>query len=99
MDENLKHPDWDNISKRSIAFALDGSVIEQPDNDFFVIFNAGIKDTRQKIPAPPGNKAWYQAINTYLDDVEGIPPAGKEPLVSSDSILIKPRSSIVLLTR
>ncbi len=99
MDEHLNHPDWDKGSKHSIAFSLDGSLIETPDNDFFVIFNAGNKDKWQKIPAPPENKAWYQAINTFLDNIESIAPAGQEPLVSKDRILIKPKSSIVLLTR
>ena len=99
MDEHLHHPDWDKGSTHSIAFSIDGSLIETPDNDFFVIFNAGNQDKWQKIPAPPDNKAWYQAINTFLDNIESIAPPGQEPLVSKNSILIKPRSSIVLLTR
>lgn len=99
LDENLRHPDWNEISKRSIAFSLDGSVIENPDNNFFVILNAGNKEIWQKIPPPPDNTFWYQAINTFLDNIESIPPSGHEPLISGNTILIKPRSTIVLLSK
>ena len=99
MDENLNQPDWNNIKVHSIAFSLDGTVIDTPDNDFFVVFNAGNKDIRQRIPGRPENKSWYQAINTSLDNVDSIASAGHEPLISSDRILIKPKTSIVLLSR
>ena len=99
MDEQLNQPDWNNSKIKSIAVYLDGAVLDTPDNDFFVVLNASNRDIRQKIPALPDNKAWYQAINTFLEDTESIATAGQEPLVSMDSMLVKPKSSIVLLTR
>lgn len=103
LDENLNLPDWNNADKHVLAFFLDGSAgkngTKSPDNDFFVIYNAGNMGIRQKIPAPPGKKAWFLAINTFLEGTKSIPPKGEEPPVNGGVILTKPRSSIVLFTK
>ena len=103
FDEKLKHPDWNQKKKHSLAFFLDGSVREAgtqgEDNDFFVVFNAGTRDIKQKIPAPPDRKAWFLAINTCLEGSEGISLPGHEPLVNENVFVVKPRSTVVLLTK
>lgn len=103
FDNNLNHPDWHDEKKRCLAFFMDGSSrgtgAKIPDNDFFVIFNAGNKSVVQKIPPPPEGKAWFLAINTYLEGAESISPKGNEPLVKGDVVVAKRRSSVVLLTK
>ncbi|KPK35523.1 MAG: glycogen debranching protein [Nitrospira bacterium SG8_35_1] len=103
LDKNLKHPDWKNHNEHSIAFYLDGSRMNSGshrlDNDFFIIFNSGTKELIQKIPAPPAAKAWYVAIDTSLIGIDSFSQEGKEPAVNNDVFLVKPRSSVVLLTK
>jgi glycogen operon protein len=102
-DEKLNHPDWKQKNRYSIAFFLDGSAREEEtrgeDNDFFVVFNAGTRDIKQMVPAPPGKKAWFSAINTADEGSKGISPAGQEPPVNENILIVKPRSSVVLLTK
>lgn len=103
LDENLKSPDWHNAKKHSLAFFLYGSEGENgsrsPDNDFFIIFNAGKKSIRHKISSPPDNKAWHLAINTSIEGTGSISHEGEEPRVDEDFFMTRPGSAIVLISK
>jgi isoamylase len=103
FDEKLNHPDWNRKNKYSLAFFLDGSARDTganiEDNDFFVIFNAGNADIKQKLPSAPEGKAWFLAIDTSREGGDAISPAGSEPPVNETVLTVKSRSAVVLLTK
>jgi len=92
--------DWSNQCK-TLGLTLNGSVLEEEDDDFFIMFNGHRKQKKIfTVPSPPtqhGTRIWKIIINTYLappDDFVDRETA--KALTAGTKITVYPMSCIVL---
>jgi glycogen operon protein len=102
-NESGETPDWETIGP-CIAFRMDGSKAEvladQDDNDFFAMFNGGVKDTAFAVTAPPKGKHWTRVVDTSLPSPQDIlEPGMEEPLEHSETYRVRNRSIVILMSR
>jgi glycogen operon protein len=74
-------PAWDKMES-CLAVRIDGSKAEilndRDDNDFFIMFNAGVKAVEFCVSEAPCGKIWVRAIDTSLASPEDILLPGHE---------------------
>ena len=95
-------PDWDSMD-HCLAYRLDGTEAEinadRDDNDFFLMFNASMKDQVFKLCSPPVGTSWFRAIDTSLSGDADIPVFGNEEnLENQENYLVTAKSVVVLLS-
>jgi glycogen operon protein len=83
---------------------MDGSradiLADLDDNDFFIMFNAGLDPQIFAVAEAPGRKIWYRAVDTALPSPEDILPPGTEKIVSpGDRYTVKARSAVILISK
>jgi glycogen operon protein len=103
FDEKGAAPDWEKIGY-NLALRVDGSraeiLADQDDNDFFIMFNAGIDSTVFSLAAAPGKRNWFRAVDTSLASPEDIlAPGCEKPLVSQHKYTVKARSMVALISK
>ena len=96
-------PDWDKIGC-CLALRIDGSkadiLADQDDNDFFIMFNAGLDPVVFTIEKTLSSKAWFRAVDTSLNSPEDILSPGSEKLLASQQkYTVKARSTVILLSK
>jgi len=102
-DENGLAPDWSKMDQ-FIAYRLVGShasvLTDCDDCDYFILFNASVRDITVTVPPPLAGKKWYRAIDTSYDSPNDILECGRETLLPNQSkYVILSRSSVVLVAR
>ena len=103
FDEEGNTPDWDKMGS-CLALRMDGSradiLADVDDNDFFIMFNGGNKDTKFKICEPLNGKKWVRAVDTSLPSPQDILPQGNEEALANFSVYnVKSRSMVILISR
>ncbi len=103
FDERGCTPDWSRVDQR-LAALLDGakqdSFADADDDDFYMMLNASAEDTVFRLPLLPGGRGWLLAIDTSRpapDDC--LLPGSELPIDPVDSLLVRGRSLVVLLSR
>ena len=102
-DENGNTPKWEEIGS-CLAFRMEGGKAEilsdRDDNDFFIMFNGGIKIVNFKLCDPLDGKKWVRVIDTGLPSPDDILLWGNEaPLDDHYTYKVKERSLVVLISR
>jgi glycogen operon protein len=102
-DENGHTPNWDTIGY-FLALRLDGSKAEtladKDDNDFYIMFNAGLDHQAFKMAQPPTKKIWMRAVDTGLNSPNDIlPPGGEKILPSQFTYPVKARSMAIMISK
>jgi glycogen operon protein len=89
-------PKWTGPAEKHFA----GLIHEDQQRALFVMFNAGTDAVDFHLPPPPPGVQWRLAVDTFVETPFDLPAPGKEPLLKySQSYLLKPRSSAILLAR
>ncbi|MDR2467535.1 MAG: glycogen debranching protein GlgX [Spirochaetaceae bacterium] len=85
------------------AVRIDGTkadiVADRDDRDFFIMFNAGLKEVKFTVPQTYETQLWKRVIDTSLPAPDDILPLEKRPEFPSvsSSYRVKPRSLVVLV--
>jgi glycogen operon protein len=94
-------PDF-TASSRSIAFAIDGHVLEAPgmvDCDFYAVCYSGHEAQPFRIPPSPSGRPWRRLVDTALASPLDIMTPEEAPRVAFDTVYtVAPYSLIVLAT-
>ena len=103
FNESGKTPGWDTIG-HCIAMRLDGSkseiLADKDDNDFFIMFNAGIRKETFSVCAPLQGKRWVRAVDTALQSPEDILlPGAEKDLYYPDRYTVQARSVVILISK
>ncbi|MDR2478862.1 MAG: glycogen debranching enzyme, partial [Treponema sp.] len=73
---------------------------DRDDNDFFIMFNAGEKQTPFKICKAMEGKKWVRAVDTGLPTPEDIcAPGNERALPYPDIYLVRAKSLAVLISK
>ncbi|MDR0290962.1 MAG: glycogen debranching protein GlgX [Treponema sp.] len=96
-------PDWELIGY-SLALQINGRradvTRDKDDNDFFIMFNAGLDPVLFTIPPTAGHKQWVRSIDTSMSSPQDILPAGsEEPLSPPGKYRVKARSMVILISK
>jgi isoamylase len=91
----LGAPGWDDPSSRVLSYTMGG---EQNDEDLHVILNMSDETLAFDVPEVAG-RSWYRSVDTSLAAPDDVLDPGSEPVVSSPSIDVSPRSVVVLVSR
>jgi glycogen operon protein len=93
-------PDF-SCAGRSLALVLDGSRTErEPDQDFYIAFNASREPLAFGIPLSPSGKPWRRTIDTALAAPLDIVKTEEGPLVPANSeYVLAPYSLTVLISQ
>jgi glycogen operon protein len=102
-DEKGESPDWEKLGC-CIAMRIDGSKAEisadRDDNDFFIMFNAGLDPAVFKVSEPGQGRIWVRAVDTSMVSPEDILPPGEEKsLLQQTRYTVRARSMAVLLSK
>jgi glycogen operon protein len=100
--EKGEAPQWDKLNY-CLALRMDGSkadiLADRDDNDFFIMFNASLKQAVFRIADAPEGKVWVRAVDTGLPSPEDIlSPGSEKPLPSPEAYTIAARSMAVLIS-
>jgi glycogen operon protein len=103
FDEAGDTPEWDNLDS-CLALRMDGSradiLADRDDNDFFIMFNSGLKTANFKICKPLDGKKWVRAVDTGLPSPRDILSPGSEaPLSDPETYSLRERSIAVLVSQ
>lgn len=95
-------PDWIHMD-HCLAYRLDGTEAEidadKDDNDFYLMFNAGINNQSFRICSPPEGTVWFRAMDTSLSGEEDISLNGNEEyLENQEEYIVRAKSVVVLLS-
>ena len=95
--------DWEKTGQ-CLALRMDGSkadiLADQDDNDFFIMFNGGVKPANFKVCESLEGKQWFRAVDTGLPSPEDIlPPGNEKPLDSSGFYRLRERSMAILISK
>src|SRR5262249_16997956 len=95
----LARPDFSSQS-RSLALVLDGRRTgREPDQDFYVAFNAWESPLLFKVPPPPQGRPWRRVVDTSLESPEDILPEGEGPVMPAlRAYPVGPFSLVVLIS-
>jgi glycogen operon protein len=85
---------------RALACLLDGSrTLREPDQDFYMLFNAWREPLSYRIPVSPNRRAWRRVVDTGQASPQDILNEAEGPQVSFRSTyLVAPFSLVVLIT-
>jgi glycogen operon protein len=103
FDEAGDTPEWDNLDS-CLALRMDGSradiLADRDDNDFFIMFNSGLRTVKFKICKPLDGKKWVRAVDTSLPSPQDILSPGSEaPLSDPETYPLRERSIAVLVSQ
>jgi glycogen operon protein len=103
FNEKGGSPDWEKIGG-CLALQINGRqadvLRDKDDNDFFIMFNAGLDQTVFYVPPTADRKRWFRAIDTGLYSPKDILPAGsEEPLAVFNKYAVNARSTVVLISK
>jgi glycogen operon protein len=92
-------PDFSGAS-RTLALSFDGAQTgREPDEDFYIAFNAWDKPLTFWIPASPSGRRWRRVVDTYLPSPEDIvEEATGEVIEPMTGYRVGPFSLVVLIT-
>jgi glycogen operon protein len=103
FDEDGASPAWDKPG-RCLALRMDGSkadiLADKDDNDFFIMFNAGLDPVVFRVMKAPDKKTWVRAVDTSAvspDDI--LPPGHEKPLTLQNRYKVKARSLVILISK
>jgi isoamylase len=91
----LNHPGWDDAGARALAMTVAGF---DGDSDLHVMFNMFWDSLDFELPTVTGRR-WFLAVDTAQPSPHDIADPGCELEVSSNTLLVQPRSVVVLLNR
>jgi isoamylase len=91
-------PDWAGTS-RVLAWMLCGKHGRVPDDYIYVAANAHWEALPFVPPLPPPGMFWHVLANTSMEPPEDIHEVGKEPRLTDGSVIVGPRSIMVLVGR
>jgi glycogen operon protein len=102
-DDMGENPKWDKLNY-CLALRMDGSkadiLADRDDNDFFIMFNAGLEPAVFRVADAPEGKIWVRAVDTGLPSPEDIlSPGNEKPLESPETYTIAARSMAVLISK
>jgi glycogen operon protein len=102
-NEKGTSPDWDKIGY-SLALEINGRradvLRDKDDNDFYIMFNAGLDPVVFTIPSASNRNSWYRAVDTGMSSPKDILPEGsEEPLSTPNKYKVKARSMVILISR
>ena len=102
-DEKGFTPDWDKIGYY-LSLRLDGSraetMADRDDNDFFIMFNAGVDTQAFILAEPPTKKEWFRVVDTGLSSPNDILLPGYEKILPSQHMYpVKARSMVILISK
>ena len=103
FDEKGIAPDWDKIGY-FLALRVDGSraetLADRDDNDFFIMFNAGLDIQSFILAEPPPKKEWFRVVDTGLQPPNDIVLPGDEKELSPRfTYPVKARSMVILISK
>jgi glycogen operon protein len=102
FDEAGQEPDWEKLD-RCFAARIEGmkAALERDRDvsDFYIMFNASLKDTVFTVCPPPTDKKWYRAIDTNLAGPEDIKAPGEEIVLDFPRYNVKAQSLVTLLSK
>jgi glycogen operon protein len=81
---------------RCLAFMLSGKHAPGPDTDIYVAMNMYWDAIPFRVPQSTGANPWKVAINTSMPSPQDIFDPGDQPDLGGDTIIVGPRSVIVL---
>ena len=90
-------PDFGYYS-RSLAFMISGKDCSDEsscDADIYVAVNEWIEPLVFELPDPPGSKAWYRVVDTYMESPDDFLDVPRK--INGRSYRVMPRSTIVLI--
>jgi len=95
--------DWEKIDYY-LALRLLGTkadtLADRDDNDFYIMFNANSDPYTFTVADPPPKKKWYRAVDTGQSSPGDILlPGTEEILIYQNSYSIKPRSTVILISK
>jgi len=95
----LARPDFSSQS-RSLALVLDGRRTgREPDQDFFMAFNAWECPLPFKVPPAPQGRPWRRVVDTSLESPQDILAEGEGPVVPAlRDYRVGPFSLVVLIS-
>ena len=101
-NEKGVHPEWDRAGY-GLALLINGRRADvsrdKDDNDFYIMFNAGLEPAVFSVPSSSG-KRWFRTVDTGMGAPHDILPAGgEEPLAQSSKYRVKARSLVILVSR
>jgi isoamylase len=91
----LNHPGWEDAGARALAMTVAGF---DGDSDLHVMFNMFWDSLNFELPTVTGRR-WFLAVDTAQPSPHDIADPGCELEVSSNTLLVQPRSVVVLLNR
>jgi glycogen operon protein len=102
-DEKGASPDWDRIGY-CLALQINGRradvMRDRDENDFYIIFNAGLDPVVFFIPSAASRKRWFRVVDTSLSSPQDILPVGsEEPLPLPYKYKAKGRSTVILISK
>lgn len=92
-------PDFSSVS-RTLAMMLDGEQTgREPDEDFYVAFNAWERQLTFWVPPSPSGKPWRRVVDTSLQSPNDIVEEGTGPVIGPlTGYKVGPFSLVVLIT-
>jgi glycogen operon protein len=95
--------DWEQVAY-SLALEINGRqanvVRDRDENDFYIMFNAGLDPVVFFIPSATNRKRWFRVIDTSLNSPNDILAAGtEEPLTPPYKYEVKARSTVILISK
>jgi glycogen operon protein len=103
FDELGGTPNWEQIG-HCLAMRMDGSradiLADQDDNDFFIMFNGGIKKIVFAVCKALEGKRWVRAVDTALSSPDDILlPGMEQDLLYPDRYTVQARSMVILISK
>ena len=96
-------PDWEKIAY-CLAMHINGKQADitrdKDDNDFFIMFNAGLDPITFTVPLSTGRSRWLRVVDTSMSSPNDILLQGsEEPLALLGKYQVKARSIVILISK
>jgi glycogen operon protein len=102
FNEKGASPDWDKIGY-TLALQINGRranvMRDKDDNDFFIMFNAGLDMVNFIIPPATNRKCWHLAVDTSKNSPYDILSPGSEEAIKIPKYRVNARSTVILLSK
>ena len=103
FDEHGDSPNWEKEGP-CLALRMDGSkadiIADRDDNDFFIMFNAGLDKVTFAVCEPLDGKEWVRVVDTGLPSPHDILPPGSQAMLDTpSSYKVAGQSMVILISR
>ena len=103
FNEKGASPDWEKIGY-GLALQINGRradvLRDKDDNDFYLMFNAGLDVATFTVPPANDRKRWFRVVDTGMNYPKDIlSPGEEEPLAPSFKYKVKGRSMAILISK